>query len=91
MPLPGSSGLFVADRSSSASVTPYWNDTAQTAQSGTSSAPASTDIIIGANYTASTGTAQTLSEAHIGASLAPTLELALYNRLHAYMTAVGVP
>jgi hypothetical protein len=35
--------------------------------------------------------AQTFSEAHIGGSLGATLNLALYNRLRTYMTAVGVP
>jgi hypothetical protein len=41
--------------------------------------------------TAYTGSAQTLSAAFIGASLGAAGQLALYNRLRTYMTAVGVP
>ena len=33
----------------------------------------------------------TVSEAHIGGSLGSAGQLALYNRLRTYMTAVGVP
>jgi hypothetical protein len=36
-------------------------------------------------------TTQTLSAAFIGASLGAAGQLALYNRLRTYMTAVGVP
>jgi hypothetical protein len=89
---PGTKGLFVADRSSSGSVVPYWDGSALTAQSGASSTPYSGAFIIGSSVTSGfAGTVQTISEAHIGASLGTTLNLALYNRLRTYMTAVGVP
>jgi hypothetical protein len=43
---PGTKGLFVADRSSSGSVVPYWDGSALTAQSGASSTPYSGAFII---------------------------------------------
>jgi hypothetical protein len=87
--LPTTKGEFVGDRSSSASVVPYWDGIAQTAQTGTSSAPTNATMIIGSDGT-NPGTNEVLSEAHIGASLG-SLNLAMYNRLRTYMTAVGVP
>ena len=88
---PVTKGLFVADRSSSANVIPYWDGVAQTSQSGTSAAPANHDFLIGGIAGGFSGTSQVISETHIGASLGATLNLALYNRERTYMTAVGVP
>lgn len=85
-PPPGTKGLFVGDRSTSTDIVPYWDGVAFTTQTGVPSvAPVPTAFLIGA------GSAQTISEAHIGGSLGATLNLALYNRLRTYMTAVGVP
>jgi hypothetical protein len=91
IPTPGSEGLFVGDRSSSANIVPYWNGAAQTTiTSGSTGSEDNHDFLVGGSG-AATGTAQTLSEVHIGASLGATLNLALYTRLRTYMTAVGVP
>ena len=88
VPVPGSKGLFVGDRSSSANVVPYWNGISQGPVASVSGAALTNNFNVGYAYGAST---QTLCEAHIGGSLGPTLNLALYNRLRTYMTAVGVP
>ena len=88
---PGTEGLFVADRSSSANVIPYWDGIAQPTQTGASVTPTNHDLYIGNTVSGLSGTAQTLSEAHMGGSLGAILNLALYNRLRTYMTAVGVP
>jgi hypothetical protein len=89
VPTPGS-GLFVGDRSSSASVTPYWNGGALTVQSGASSAVSSANFRMGV-VPGDTASPETISAAFIGASLGAAGQLALYNRLRTYMTAVGVP
>lgn len=89
---PGTKGLFVAERPSSTSVIPYWDGVAQATQTATSQAPANLPFLIGVGGAgAAQGTAQTIAEAHIGGSLGATLNLALFNRLRTYMTAVGVP
>ena len=90
---PGSTGFFAADRPSSATVVPYSNGAALASQSAASQAPNNRVFTIGyaANETGVRGTAQTLSAAHIGASLGAAGQLALYNRLRTYMTAIGVP
>ena len=82
---PGTSGLYVADRSSSANVVPYWDGAAQTTVSGTSSALTSGVFAIGKV------TNETICAAFIGASLGSAGQLALYTRLRTYMTAIGVP
>jgi hypothetical protein len=89
VPAPGAKGLFSGDRSSSANVVPYWNGVSQGTVTSASLAPYNADFSVG-SYGGTASTAQTLSEAHIGASLGSG-NLALYNRLRTYMTAVGVP
>ena len=79
-------GLFVGDRPDASSVIPYQNGVAGSMQAGAASAPENGNFIIGGQPTA-----QTLSAAFIGASLGAAGQLALYNRLRTYMTAVGVP
>lgn len=79
-------GLFVGDRPDASSVIPYQNGVAGSTQAGAASAPENGNFIIGYQPTA-----QTLSAAVIGASLGAAGQLALYNRLRTYMTAVGVP
>lgn len=88
---PGTKGLYVAERPNATTIIPFWDGSSQGTQSSTSGAPDNLTFVIGAANAATTGTAQTLSEAHIGAALGPALNLALFTRLRAYMTAVGVP
>ena len=88
--IPGTKGLFVGDRPSSTTVTPYWNGTAQASQSSPSQALVNATFTVGA-VPGVGGTGNTLCAAFIGASLGAAGQLALYNRLRTYMTAVGVP
>jgi hypothetical protein len=86
---PGTKGLYVGERSDAANVHLYWDGVDQGALSSTSNVPdTSSDFVLGQSYGIS---AQILSEAHAGGLLGATLNLALYNRLRTYMTAVGVP
>jgi hypothetical protein len=87
---PGSKGLFVTERTSSSSTTLYWNGVSQGIVTDPSASPESGNFRIGA-VPGSSDSGQTLCEAHIGASLGASLNLALYNRIRTYMTAVGVP
>ena len=82
-------GLFVAERTNSTTVFGYQNGVG-------SSNSTSSDSMDNGNFTLGRNavvgvTAQTLSAAFIGASLGAAGQLALYNRLRTYMTAVGVP
>ena len=87
---PGTKGLFVADRPNSSNIIPYWDGISQGTQTVTSQAPYNGVFFIGVSLTGSSSNQQ-FAEAHIGASLGATLNLALYSRLRTYMTAVGVP
>ena len=87
---PGTKGLYVAERPSSTNVIPYWDGIAQATQTSASSSPFNGDFFIG-SVPGNVGSAQQFAEAHIGAALGSTLNLALYNRLRTYMTAIGVP
>ena len=91
VPDPGTQGLYVGDRSSSASVVPYWNGMAQATQSGASQSPNSSPFTIGWVVGSGSASEEIISAAFIGASLGSAGQLALYNRLRTYMTAVGVP
>ena len=84
---PGASGLYVGDRPSSASSSPYYNGAALVTQPGTSVAPQSHNFQIG--EISGAGTDATLSAAFIGASLGSAGQLALYNRLQTYMSAIS--
>jgi hypothetical protein len=86
---PGVKGLYVSERATSTNVVPYVNGVAQTAQASTSAAPTNANFTIG--QVGGVPTINTLSAAFIGASLGAAGQLALYNRLRTYMTAVGVP
>jgi hypothetical protein len=90
VPNPGTNGLYSCERTSSTNIFPYWDGSAQTAQTSTSQAPLNANFVVGSGGTG-TGTDQVIAEAHIGAALGATLNLALYNRLRTYMTSVGVP
>lgn len=87
---PGNKGLFSGDRSSSTQTVPYWNGASLGVVSSTSAAFVSTIFAIGWATTYG-ATPDKLSAAYFGASLGPTLQLALYTRLRTYMTAIGVP
>ena len=92
VPTPGTGiGLFVCDRSSSSIVNNYWNGVSQSSTAQASNSFDNQDMSIGGTQTSGWNTAKTISEAHFGGSLGATLNLALYNRLRIYMTAVGVP
>ena len=82
---PATKGLYVGERPSSTTVTPYVNGVAQASSAQASEAPANS------NYFFGVGSSQTIAEGHIGGALGAALNLALYNRLRIYMTAVGVP
>ena len=83
-------GLFSADRSSSAQAILYWGGANIYTNVSTSGAGPNVDIFIGSDNVGNR-TSATLSEAHIGASLGAAGQLALYNRLNTYMTAVAPP
>ena len=87
---PAAVGFYVADRSSSSAVVPYYNGAALSTVSSTSLAvDAGCTFIVGSSFI--NGTSTILSEAHIGGSLGAALNLALYNRLRTYMTAMPGP
>ena len=88
---PGSKGLFVAERTSSSATALYWDGVSQGTPADTSGSPVNSPFTIGFVVAQASASAQTIPEAHIGAALGATLNLALYNRLRTYMTAVGVP
>jgi hypothetical protein len=84
---PGTAGLFVGDRPSSTTVHAYWNGVDKATISSTSTGLGSANMVL-ANF----GASNTIFSADFcGASLGASGELALYNRLRTYMTAVGVP
>ena len=87
---PATSGLYVGDRESAIGVNPFYNGVDKGLLTGTSGAPFNATFLLG-NSQGGAVTFQLVSEAHIGGSLGTTLELALYNRLRTYLTAVGVP
>jgi hypothetical protein len=85
-------GFFSVDRSTASRSDDYLNGVSFSNNAVGTQAPENANMIIGSRsggegLQAST----TLSAAHIGASLGASLQLALYNRLRTYMTAVGVP
>ena len=91
VPTPGSTGLFTGDTAAATIVHPYWNGVDQGAHTGTGSNIPGSSVRIGGVPTAGWYNAKNLSAAFIGASLGSAGQLALYNRLRTYMTAVGVP
>ena len=99
VPTPGTKGLFVGDRSSSTIIDLYWGGVSQLTEASTSAGVTNATFTIGQSQgylgqddpAPRLGTAQTLSAAFIGASLGAAGQLALYNRLRTYLTAVGVP
>ena len=91
MATPGAGiGLFSIDRLSSADFTFYWNGANQATQSAVSAIPDGLDMRIG-DLASGFATSSTISAAVIGGSLGSAGNLALYTRLRAYMTSIGVP
>ena len=87
-------GAWSLDRSASASSVYYKNGASVATMAASSTGVASTNVwILGLNNNGTTldPTSDQVAEAHIGASLGSAGQLALYNRLRTYMTAVGVP
>lgn len=87
---PGTKGLFVSERTSSASTTLYWDGVSQGTVADTSAAPESASFTVGYATPSANGSIQTICAAHMGSKLG-ALNLALYNDERVYMTAVGVP
>jgi hypothetical protein len=86
---PASAGLYAGDRPSSSAVNLYYNGTNPWgAQADASQTLASNHFRLGAGIVGASR--QQFAAAFIGASLGDAGQLALYNRLRAYMTAVGV-
>ena len=83
---PQQSGYYAGERSAAANLHGFFNGADLGAQSQASVAVDSSAISLGGS-----GQLQVINAAHVGAALGPTLQLALYNRLRTYMTAVGVP
>ena len=85
-------GLYSCDRPSSSTINYFWDGASQGSFAVAAASPESAFMTVGGfTSTAGWATAKTISEAHFGASLGATLQLALYTRLRTYMTAVGVP
>jgi hypothetical protein len=84
-------GLFAVERSDASNMYPYQNGVSAGPLASTPTALSSADFFVGGSIVSGGVTTQTLSAAHIGASLGSAGNLALYTRLRAYMTAVGVP
>jgi hypothetical protein len=86
---PASAGLYVGDRPSSSAVNLYYNGTNPWGDMADASQTlASNHFRLGAGIVGASR--QQFAAAFIGASLGDAGQLALYNRLRAYMTAVGV-
>ena len=81
------SGLYVGDRASGSAIHPFLNGADLGSVSSTAGVPASGNFTIGS----ASNPTDVVSAAFIGASLGAAGQLALYNRLRTYMTAVGVP
>ncbi len=90
VPDPATTGLYVGDRPSSTTVTPYFNGAVSTGPAASTSQPVFNGVFT-IGLVATAGTDEVIAEAHIGASLGSAGNLALYTRLRTYMTAVGVP
>jgi hypothetical protein len=87
---PASAGLYVGDRPSSSAVNLYWNGANHWGiQTDASQTLVSNNFRLGGGIVGYSG--QQFAAAFIGASLGDAGQLALYNRLRTYMTAVGVP
>jgi hypothetical protein len=84
-------GFFAGDRPNSTQVYPYMNGVSPGPNSTTAGALDNGTFLVGAARSGLGTTGDTLSAAFIGASLGAAGQLALYNRLRTYMTAIGVP
>ena len=82
-------GLIVGERTDATTLYCYQNGVG-TSQANSVSGADNANFLIG-NPVSGGGNTDTLSAAFIGASLGAAGQLALYNRLRTYMTAIGVP
>ncbi len=91
---PVNPGHFIANRSSSSTVTGYWNGVSQFTNSSNTSintVNASIYVLSLNNIGTAAGSVYQASAASIGSSLSGTDALNFNNRLRTYMTVVGVP
>jgi hypothetical protein len=84
-------GLFAAERRDATNNYLYQNGSPAGPLSFTSTAGDNHSFWIGGSNGFGAAASTTLSAAHFGASLGSAGNLALYNRLRTYMTAIGVP
>jgi hypothetical protein len=92
IPAPGGNGLYGADRFSNVATYPYYNGIVVGVGDGNASAPVqSNNLLIGNRSDGGLAYTGIINEASIGGSLGDAGQLALYNRLRTYLTAVGVP
>ena len=87
-PTPGTKGWFSGDKLSATSAVLYWNGASLGSKTQTTVPFDGVNIHLGGSDAA---TVSGLSAAFIGGSLGAAGQLALYNRLRTYMTAIGVP
>jgi hypothetical protein len=88
---PTTNGFYSCDRTGQTNTNLYFNGSSLgTGNAAASNAVDNIDLFIGGRQT-DLSTTKTLSEASFGGPLGATLQTALYTRLRAYMTAVGVP
>jgi hypothetical protein len=85
---PGTNGLYVGDRSAFDTVNSYVNGVAATPLAVTSVTPTNANFTLGVAGGLPSG--QVVSGAFLGGSLGTAGNLAIYNRLRTYMTAVGL-
>jgi hypothetical protein len=83
-------GVYAGDRPDASNVYPYLNGVSAGPLSFAATTNDNSNFLIG-YAVGQVFSTETISAAFIGASLGATLELALYNRLRTYMTAVGAP
>jgi hypothetical protein len=81
-------GMAVADRPDASNTWPYQNGVSAGAIAAPSVTMSPGDVFFGGCPSSGVGAEQILSEAHIGASLGAAGNLALYNRVRAYIRAV---
>ena len=85
---PGTNGLYVGDRSAFDTVNSYVNGVAATPLAVTSVTPTNANFTLG--VVGGFASSQIVSGAFLGGSLGAAGNLAIYNRLRTYMTAVGL-
>jgi hypothetical protein len=90
-PSPATNGWYSADRTGPGTVPMYFDAVLKNTDGAPSVALENIDFAIGDIPAGGFTATSTISAAFIGASLGSAGQLALYNRLRTYMTAIGVP